>query len=452
MRWKHILLTGMLLLCGCRKMLDVGTPIDRTTTNAAFDTDVSAAAVLTGLYFTMSTSGAFMGNTGMSYLCALSADEFLLQQEDPLSLSLYQNDIRTTHVPFWRVLFQCIYVANAAVEGLSATTRLTPAIQRQLLGEARFMRAFCYFYLVNLFGEVPLVTTTDYKVNAGMRRTPVTRIYAQIIADLKEARQLLAATYFKGDILSESQERVRPNKWAATTLLARVYLYQENWAEALEAATAVLDNRDSYNMVSLPQVFLKDSKECIWQLQPANETFTDDGALFIDQRPVQISASLLHAFAYNDQRKRYWLKGSTSPYPAKYLAADLSATAKEYLVVLRLAEVYLIRAEARAHTGDISGARADLNVIRHRAGLPVTDAGDTDMLTTLILQERRIELFAEWGHRWMDLKRTRTIQQVMPAAARAKAANWQSYDALYPIPVSERLLNKNLSQNEGYPD
>lgn len=452
MHWRLLLLIVCLLPAGCRKLLDIDAPGDRVTNTSAFASNVSAAGVLTGLYYDMSAGGAFMGDHGISYLCALSADEFILQQEDELPLSMYRNEVLTTNVPFWRVMYQYIYRANGAIEGLTASIRLTPAIRQQLLGEAKFIRAFCYFYLVNLFGEVPLVTSTDYKVSAAMYRTPVHQVYSQIVYDLQDAQQLLREEYLLPDIVSVTTERVRPNRTAATALLARVYLYLENWPAAIAAATTVIDNRAVYDTVSLQQVFLKNSKEAIWQLHPVDKVFTDDAILFLRQRPVQLSKTLIQAFEQDDLRRRQWLNSASPAVPGKYQYTSETGPAREYLVVLRLAEQYLIRAEARLQTGDIDGAKDDLTVIRMRAGLSAVHAGSTRVLMKAVQQERRVELFAEWGHRWLDLKRWHATDEIMPAAAMAKGGSWHSYKGLYPVPHSEMLLNGHLSQNEGYPD
>ncbi len=99
------------------------------------------------------------------------------------------------------------------------------------MGEARFFRAFCYFYLVNLFGDVPLATTTDSTINARLPRIPSDEVYQQIITDLKEAESLLSTEYLDANLKSYGglPERVRPTKWAASAMLARVYLYQEGF-------------------------------------------------------------------------------------------------------------------------------------------------------------------------------------------------------------------------------
>jgi len=137
--------------------------------------------------------------------------------------------------------------------------------------------------------------------------------------------------------------------------------------------------------------------------------------------------------------------GQTYYFPFKYKIQS-GATLTEYSMVLRLAELYLIRAEARVYLNNLSGAEEDLNVIRNRAGLPVTDATDNTTLLNAIMQERRVELFTEWGHRWLDLKRTGQADSVLAP----QKPQWQTTSVLYPIPQSEIQNDPNLIQNPGY--
>lgn len=122
--------------------------------------------------------------------------------------------------------------------------------------------------------------------------------------------------------------------------------------------------------------------------------------------------------------------------------------AGEYHIVFRLAEQYLIRAEARIQLGKITGAIQDLNKIRARAGLPPLSTSMTrDNAVAALEQERRIELFAEFGHRWLDLKRTNKVDQVIGAL---KPSTWQPTAALWPVPQVQRRANPFLTQNKGY--
>jgi hypothetical protein len=116
-------------------------------------------------------------------------------------------------------------------------------------------------------------------------------------------------------------------------------------------------------------------------------------------------------------------------------------------MLLRIEEQYLIRAEAAARLNRISDAVADLNVLRARAGLSPLYAGTMrDSCLIYVERERRMELFTEWGDRWISLKRTGKIDSLM----RILKPTWKSTAAVYPIPQEERNRNPNLSQNDGY--
>ena len=116
-------------------------------------------------------------------------------------------------------------------------------------------------------------------------------------------------------------------------------------------------------------------------------------------------------------------------------------------MIFRLSELFLLRAEARSRLGDLNGAHADLNQIRIRAGLPALSGLTGTVLIDSIIQERKFELFAESGDRWLTLKRTGEVNNVLPLI---KGSNWNSTDALYPIPLAEILKNNQLIQNPGY--
>jgi hypothetical protein len=142
---------------------------------------------------------------------------------------------------------------------------------------------------------------------------------------------------------------------------------------------------------------------------------------------------------------------TTYYYPYKYKVNTPGAPVTEYEMVLRLGEQYLIRAEAEANNSDTNDAVNDLNVIRKRAGLAnYAGATDKSSLLTAILHERQVELFSEWGHRWLDLKRTSVVDVVMPIATPQKGGTWQSSKQLYPLPQADLQDDPNLVQNPGY--
>ncbi len=122
-----------------------------------------------------------------------------------------------------------------------------------------------YFYLINFYGDVPLVLTTDIRINAAIARSPQEQVYQQIEQDLIDAQQLLVDEYLEKDLIIVSEDRIRPNRAAATALLARVYLYRKKWKEAEMMATQVISHPQLELLLDPDQVFLKNSRESIWQ-------------------------------------------------------------------------------------------------------------------------------------------------------------------------------------------
>jgi starch-binding outer membrane protein, SusD/RagB family len=467
----------------CEKMVDVGPPPTSLTSDNIYQSDATAIAVLTGHYAGLSGSepldlASARVISSIFLVSGLSADELSLYggpaNANAKLVQYYQNALlagpSSTTINIWNHFYSAVYSANLAIEKLNLSTTLTPAVKKQLLGEAKFLRGFYYFYLVNLYGDVPLVTTSDYRVNSGLSRTSKSDIYNQIVADVKEAQTLLSDDYLAVDLKTNTTERVRPNKWVATALLARTYLYMKDWQKAEIQASALISNNSTYDTVPLNNVFLKNNREAIWQLQPISIGWnTGEARIFVLPStgpntssagyPVYLSSQLSAAFEANDKRKTNWIgkvtvgSGATGVnyyYPAKYKSATLNASITEYSVVFRLAEQYLIRAEARAHLGKLQEGLRDLNLVRHRAGLADVVTSDQNSLLNLIYHERQVELFTEWGHRWLDLKRTGKVDEVMSVVAPQKGTTWSPDWALYPIPVHEIIQDPNIVQNPGY--
>jgi len=468
-----------LMTISCKKFLDVGAPVTSTNTANIYQSNNSAISVLTALYADMSNNFLNNGLTSLSVNPELTADNLVLFNLNAKeSLMYYQNSYNSisSSPGYWNKFYSQIYIVNAALEGLNNSHTLNKTIKERLLGEAYFTRALYYFYMVNLYGSVPLVLNTDYAKSAVAGRTDVAEIYAQMVIDLKNAHDLLDNTFLDGTLLTTTENRVRPNRMAAAALLARIYIYQKNYIAAEASATEVINNTTLFSLVPLEAVFLKNSKETIWSLLPVKANYnTDEGNAFLlpngpndGLQPFYLSASLIDSFEPGDNRKIFWTgtynNGITSfPYVTKYKVPANSSSGEpiEYSIVLRLAEQYLIRAEARAEQSNISGAVDDLNQLRTRARAiaskeipnPLPNLSSSLSLTQVrvaILNERRLELFTEYGHRWFDLKRTGNADAIMQVESTAKGSIWNSFQALYPIPNSEILLDTKIKQNPGY--
>lgn len=446
---------ALLLIFGisCKKFVTVDAPEEEYDGATVFADDDKAKAAISGLYSQLMAVSSSFGSGGITLFGGLSADELSNSTPNTNTDQFVQNAIAVNNsiveVNFWQKAYSSVYHANAILEGLQLSDGVSSETKNQVSGEAKFVRAFCYFYLVNLFGKVPLVTTTNYSLNAVLPRSDTGLVYLQIKADLQEAESQLLTSY-------PTPGPLHPNKWAASALLARMYLYTGYWREAGEEASMVINSGD-YSLVSdLNKVFLAYSGEAIWQLGTvASGLNTYDGNLFVPSDSTVLPAYpvtnvLLTAFEAGDERRVAWLDsnlidGYAYYFPYKYKIKASSSSIENYMV-LRLAEQYLIRAEARVRLNDLSGARDDLNKVRERAGLSATGAMTAADLLVAIAHERQVELFAEWGDRWFDLKRTGRATVVL----KPEKVGWDSTDVLYPIPVAEIKANKFLTQNAGY--
>lgn len=467
-----VCLTGITLTPGCRKFLDAPTPVGKIAGSEVYVSDNSVASVVSGNFSLMQRSAVFSHNTLVSLQTGLYTDElksldFILGSD---YRAFYVDEINGNLAADWPSLYNQIYTVNTAIEGIN-NTKAVLNYKDQWLGESLFNRAFLYFYLVNLFGDVPLATTSDYRVNNVLARAPRLQVYQQMITDLKQAQSLLSIDY-KDGYGAITADRARPNRLAATALLARIYLYTGDWANAEKQTNDVIGNT-AYQLVIPSQVFLAASKETIWGLAPTDNAIVPDFTNYNNNIPaiiassgspinynvfVAMSQSLVNAFEPGDARFANWVGVSTVTatdsvpaaiyyFPNKYKS---SIPGTEYMVMLRLAEQYLIRAEARAESGDISGGQTDLNAVRARANLPATTANSQAELLSSIAKERRIELFSELGNRFFDLKRTGAIDAVMNVAALQKGGTWSSFKQIWPIPPADIVANPNLTQAPGY--
>lgn len=445
-----------LCTASCDSFVEVPLPKSQLASSDVFNTYSSADAALTDIYSKMRDQGLLTGTQyGLSYELGNYADELICYGApgDP-ALPYYNNSLLagdTSIADSWNFSYNQIYAANAVIEGVNKSTELNESQKTALEGEALFIRSIVHFYLTSVFGDVPYVTSTDYKINNTAYKITQQKIYLNIATDLELACNYLKPAY-------KSSERTRPNLYAAKALLARIYLYSGKYAEASNAASAVLNQTDTYTLTSdLSSVFLKESQETIWQFQPSQTgKNTDEAASFIffsGPPPASaLSNDFVSSFESLDQRKIKWIQtvsdGPDTWYCSyKYKEYNNTEISLEYSIVLRLAEQYLIRAEARAQQGDLIGAMEDFNKIRNRAGLVSKNGLSKSDLLAAILQERRSELFTEYGHRFFDLKRNGQIDAVLTAVK----PGWNTTDILFPLPQTELSINPNLRpQNSGY--
>ena len=480
--YKLMYIVGLTLLCStlftaCEDFLEIDAPRDEVVTETIFSTDQTTIGALRGLYFEANL-GLFESvlNSGVEQYTGISCDEIEnLDIENVNAVQIAANNVSIENEigfrVFWTNSYRLISLANTIIDGVQNNEQISIEVRDQVLGEALFLRALIHFHLANIFGDVPYADTSDVATLNTLSRDPLEDVYAMIIEDLLEARFLMVDDYSH-----TGGDRVRANQSAATALLARVYLYLEDWSNAELEATNLISNGTFILEPDLNNIFLSNNSESILQLDidpdGAGGAITRYGQFFVmptegffgfiepgafaNFGAYSITDELLAAFEPGDLRFDNWVGvksifGTTWHFPFKYKRnpfnfGALATQPIEDFVLFRLAEQYLIRAEARAHLNDISGAQSDINAIRNRAGLGNTTAVSQSALLDAVAQERRIELMVEGGHRWYDLKRTNTIDAVLGALK----PGWQSTDALFPIPIQEILNNPNLTQNPGY--
>jgi len=472
---KNFINFAIIFLCAffmgaCQKLVRIPPPVGDLVASQVFSTDEQATSAVSGMYSKMINSNLGYASSGISLFTGMSSDELIyFNQSVPEYVQLRKNALTPFNslvsTGIWSRAFGTIYQANSIISGLMTVNGVHDSVKNELLGESEFVRAFCNFYLTNLYGDIPLVSSTNYQKNGLLTRTPVSQIYQAILNDLKDAQNRLAPDYSVGQ-----GQRIVPNRWVATALLAKVYLYTGDWQNAETQSTSLINNT-LFGLCSDPgKTFLMNSTEAIWQLQQSNTTnpwfnITPEAYLLIPAKfnsntnppYAYVTPALLNSFEPGDTRRSIWIDSTNYRnklyyFPYKYHegAPSIKATGayKEYYMVFRLAEQYLIRAEAEAQLGQDSAAILDLNTIRSRAGLPGYQGSTTkDSVLQAIYHERQVELFAEWGNRWLDLKRTGQATQILSLN---KGFSVTSDMLLYPIPAQDLQVDPNLTQNIGY--
>ena len=438
----------LLGLVGCEESLEVELPRNQLSSKTVYTSDPTAEAAVNGIYQSLVTN--FYYNSVHTVL-GQTADE--LVPRTGIANVYSSNEIADTDGTInssWGELYKTIYNANNVIEGVTQSTTLNVVKSRQWIAEAKFLRAYAYFYLTNLWGDVPLVLTTNVDVSALLPQSTQEAVYAQITLDLTDAVKDLPTDYanYKG-------KRIRATKWAAESLLARVNLYLGKWTEAAAHATAVINETGTYKittgLTTSNSPFVADNEESILQIPYFNVEYTYEGGLFTTGGTLLLRKGNA-LFETGDDRKTKWtvdiIRGGVflGIAPHKY-KNSYSDSPSERSTVLRLAELYLIRAEARVRSNDITGAQEDINVIRNRALLGNTTLTDPNQLLDLIALERQREFFAENGHRWLDLKRTGKLDETLSVLS---DKIWKSTDRLYPIPEPALRANPFLNPTEGY--
>jgi hypothetical protein len=480
-------LLSLALLGGCgKKYLDL-QPVDRITTQNFYQTEADAIQAVTACYSQLGVGGQY--NWALWSIGEIMSDNSFTGGggggDGGAQIQLDFFNIPPTNDPVGRLWGGCyvgIGACNLVLQKVPGITKMSDAIRKRSLGEAQFLRAKYYFDLVRAFGDVPLILVPPASpADAQLPRTPADQVYAQIETDLKAAIGNLDGSYSGPDL-------GRATKWAATGLLAKVYLTENKMADAATQANAVItgsgkslwaDYGDNFKVAT------ENGQESLFEVQYVNglNGYTQDGLGFIGNEYFAPRGSgltpqggygfnipeleFVQGYEPGDKRKVVTIWSPGDPYPAGSTTTAQPASqspsspygfnCKKWFVgkvntniwdsplnfpVLRLAEIYLIKAEALGNTAD---GYAALNVVRKRAGLPDRTPANTPDFKAAVIKERRYELAFE-DDRWFDLKRTGDL--LTNAALKAKGV--KPFNIVLPIPQSERDANPSLVQNQGY--
>ena len=444
-----------LLLSSCEDLVEVDDPTNQLGTTQVFEDASTANAALAGLYAGLRDQSVISGAGyyTVSTLAASFADEldcYLNDQNGVMDIYRSQPQQTNTYIASaWKTAYQQIYYANAILNGAEHSTALSGADKNQVKGEALFLRSLIYFYLQQLFGDIPYTASLDYQYNRSLSKTGAEAVLEQLALDLTEAVSLLKDEY-------RDTERIYPNRKAAELLLSRIYLLQGEWELAEQTAEGILQSPLYLFQADINEVFHKTGKHILWQLKPQNSGDATREASFYyftgaAPNAYALTTDLPGSFADNDLRRQAWMAvvtvgGSSWQRPFKYKNRTNGTNTNEYSVVFRLEEVYFILAEALAKQNRENEALPYLDATRQRAGLEKLDALSADGFWDELLAEKRREFFCEFGHRFLDLKRLGRLDDLS-----SLKTNWEDHKSVWPLPQNELLLNPNLHpQNPGY--
>ncbi len=475
-----VLLT--LSLFSCSKFLDLkpvsdGIAVENQASDSILYKSASdAEAALAGVY------GDFRNEYfELDYFVNGDAqsDDAYAGADNPANFQIDDYNIDATNLNVtrdWAYLYSTIGKANAVIDNVNNVIdpSLTADRKKQMIGEASFIRAFMYFQLVQLWGDVPLVVKSVRTFNLAILpmlfppRNTKAEVYAQIIKDLQTALPVVKATAINKGYVTTG---------AVNTLLAKVYATQEphDWNQVLKYCNDVIaggysllpqydqlwDNKHENSAESIFEInYEGTSSSGNWGVSmfvgmdwkkfniPSNDLVA---AFDAEQDNIRKNASINFLNVTGKWSDTHWPQ-LTYPFIHKY--RNSTSPSSQNFILMRLADVLLLKAEALNETGDLPGAAALVNQIRTRVSLTNTTAADQASMRLAIEKERRLELAFE-GIRWFDLKRTGRAITVINAVTNFGTGVSMSYNLtenhlIWPVPQAEMDKNTQLVQNPGY--
>jgi hypothetical protein len=439
-----VLLLLISLNFSCSKFLETEPKNAASDELTIFD-KTSAETALRGAYRALA-DGPYYGRT-FQFANYLQGGELEWGDSRTVNLQFIQHDVKADNeevAAVWKAIYQTINRTNQVIEKVPQVedVKFTDSIRNQLLGEAFFIRALSYFDLARTWGGVQIVLTptSNPTDKNGITRSSLADTYAQILKDLDEAESLLPVT----------TNRIRATKKTVWALKARFHLYRKEWSLAETYASKLISD-PSYSLVAPYSSFFANNAvatpESIFETNYSAVYTNDHRDLWQPQDkgglrrwfPSNSFVALVTDPLIGGNRGSLVAKTTDGRWYGNLYYRSNPKTDPSY--VLRIAEQYLIRAEARAELENLNGALTDLNAVRTRAGLGNLSTDTKQALLLDIENERRFE-FAFEPHRWFDLVRTGRAASVLSVTDEKKY--------ILPVPANELAVDKSLEQNPGY--
>ncbi len=432
-----ILFVPFVFSCG---KIDVD-PTQSIAADDAIRTPNDLNQALTGCYDALQLSGFYGRHTILS--AELSSDNAaatgtILEYGDIDLNNLLSNNAIAESI--WSACYIAINRVNNVLYYLPEVEGLTNEAKADAEGQLYFIRSLAYYNLVNYFRAVPLKVTPTLAANdLSIPRSEVSLVLGQIINDLE-----YSASSITTDVHGMASST------AAKALLAKTYLTMENYDQAIGLATDVIENSGLALTADYALLFMPESNsESIFEVQYSDQDKNRMAEYVMPSSlggryEVSPTEELINLFSPDDQRLNASFAGfDDKPYTKKY--NQLSSGA-DRVYVIRLAEMYLLRAEALIKSqGATEAINANINAIRNRAGLGDLNISDYDALLNELLLQRQLEFTFEGKH-WTDLIRNNKAIETL--------VNVNSTDQLlFPIPLSEINTNTAIgpeNQNPGY--
>jgi len=441
------------LFSSCKKFLEVQPQLQVDQDQAIINAGTAATAV-NGLFNLLAANSYYGSNfPALSYLSAGDI-QWSGSQSDPNEITKHLTSATNGYVQSaWTAIYKTISQSNYIIDRVPTVSDplLTTALKNQYLGEAYFVRALAYFDLARGWGGVQLILKPTYTSsdNSDIPRSSLADTYVQVLKDLNLAETLVPTAV----------SRNRVSLRTVQALKARFYLYQKNWALAEQFATSVIGDNGNYSLVAPYSAFFANNvvatNESVLELAYTTSNTNGHSNWWLppalggrrEWSPNDALVSLLNNPAIGGNRNS--LIARTAPpgnlwYGKLYYRNPLGT---DPAYVIRIAELYLIRSEARAQQGNLTGAnsaQSDLSAVRSRAGLDATTAATLSDILLALEKERQVEFPFE-ADRWFNLVRTDRAQTVLALP--------DKHLYLFPIPYNETLVDPQLAganRNPGY--